>query len=134
MWHGYIPIEKPAALSDDEWQAVISEIGQRWCVDPNSDQPDQRPHWATLEDGTVILEANFVSEKIADATVRENEVADVINELYPKHVRATMRTAMRGKVVPLEPTKDVQTSRDAAIAYIRQKERGGDTKPAAGRT
>lgn len=133
-WHGYIPIEKPAALSDDEWQAVIAEIGQRWCAGPNSPNPAERPHWSTLADGTVILEANFASEKIADATVRENAVADVINELFPKHARAMMRTAMRGKVVPLEPTKDVKASREAAIEYIRQKERGSDTKPIAGRT
>lgn len=127
MWHGYIPIEKPAALSDGEWQAVIAEIGQRWCANLNSDQPSERPHWVVLVDGSVILEARFASEKITDATGRENAVADVINELYPKYARATMRSAMRGKVVPLEPTKDVQASRDAAIAYVRQKERGQGT-------
>lgn len=124
MWHGYIPIEKPAALSDGEWQAVITEIGQRWCANLNSDQPSERPHWSVLADGTVILEAQFASEKITDATGRENAVADAINELYPKYARGTMRSAMRGKVTPLETDKGLDISRSAVVAYIRQKESG----------
>lgn len=120
-WHGYIPIEKPAALSADEFAAVIAEIGAQWAVNPDSAQPSERPHWSFLEDGTAILEANFASEKIADATVRENAIADVINQLFPKYTKAAMRTAMRGKGVPLEMDKGREDSRQAALTYIEGK-------------
>jgi hypothetical protein len=64
-WHGYILLEKPAAMPMNAWNNALNGLLQPLDKSPNDPQPARRLHTRTSLDGTkVIVESVFPEGRI----------------------------------------------------------------------
>jgi hypothetical protein len=118
-WHGYVLMEKPAALSAAEWLTVLTALKQVLGQRNQSSMPARRLHWRlSLNGRKVIFEGSF--------DVRNLDVEDlgrlckyISVALEGKYTPAQIRAGLRGHVTVLGSGKRWVASRAAARAVLR---------------
>ncbi|MBN2303072.1 MAG: hypothetical protein JXQ72_01255 [Anaerolineae bacterium] len=120
MWHGYVLIEKPPALTGQEWRDVLVRLRAVLNHLPDSRQPAHRLHTRLRPDGgAVILEAAFEARDldIEDLARLPTYIAAVV----PRFTVEQVRDAMRQYITIQGGTTDAawRASQAAARQYVR---------------
>lgn len=119
VWHGYLLLEKPGALTGMEWRAVLEALREALNAYPDAPQPAYRLHARlSLAGDKVLVEAAFDPRdvNIEDLTRLPAYISNVVPRFTPEQVRGAMREHVRLMGGTTETAW--KTSADAARAYI----------------
>jgi hypothetical protein len=97
-WHGYVLVEKPAALTMNEWSTVLQALRSVWDKRAESSQPAERLHWRwSLDRSKVLVEAVFDARDL-DAEDLGRLCKYVSVALGGKYTPAQVREQLRERV------------------------------------
>jgi hypothetical protein len=116
-WHGYILLQKPAALSLTQWRACMLALAQRLGLRDNDGQPANRMQVRRrLDDGAVLLEACFDTDDLDISQTARGIVSILFDALAGAYTRAQIKTALTNNVTRWGG--DWEQSRQQASAYL----------------
>jgi len=117
-WHGYILLEKPAALTMPQWADVLTALYPIFNKSSDHQQPANRLHYRLSLDNTkVLIEATF---HIADLDIQDlNRLAKYIaTALGGAYTPAQVRTAMANHITLWRVNQAWALSGDDARAHL----------------
>jgi hypothetical protein len=118
MWHGYVLMEKPAALTAGEWVTVLQALRGLLGRRNGSSMPARRLHWrVSLNGRKVLLEGAF---DLRDLDVEDlGRLCRYISEaLDGKYTPAQIGAGLSGNVRVLQSGLPWKVSGAAARAAI----------------
>jgi len=117
-WHGYILLEKPAALTMAQWRDVLTALYPIFNTSPDDAQPANRLHYRLSLDNTkALIEATFDT---TDLDIHDlNRLAKYISDaLAGAYTPAQVRTAMATHITLWRLNEPWALSGNAARAYL----------------
>lgn len=118
LWRGYVLIEKPPALTGQQWRDVLTRLYAALNHFPDAPYPQFRLHWRLRPDnGAVIFEAYFLADDLDINNLAR--LPAYLAEVLP-YSPAQVRDAMRQYITIAGGTTETSwaASHAAARAYL----------------